>query len=198
MSILAKAFRAIDDGGVILVFGLAMDDDQRGPLTYGVLSSYFLCLADGEGRFYTAAQTAEALRKTGFVDITTTRLPKSEVIISARRPRAAAVTFARARSDTGLPSAPRSKLAALARLGRPKFLAYSFLFYLLGTTAAVREGATLPIGAWFYTLAFVACAHLMTHYANEYFDLLADSANPAPTRWTGGSRVLVRGTSDRK
>jgi 1,4-dihydroxy-2-naphthoate octaprenyltransferase len=33
----------------------------------------------------------------------------------------------------------------------------------------------------------------MTHYANDYFDLEADRANSTPTRWSGGSRVLVSG-----
>ncbi|HWZ90779.1 MAG TPA: prenyltransferase, partial [Polyangiaceae bacterium] len=34
----------------------------------------------------------------------------------------------------------------------------------------------------------------MTHYSNDYFDLEADRANSTPTRWSGGSRVLVSGT----
>jgi 1,4-dihydroxy-2-naphthoate octaprenyltransferase len=34
----------------------------------------------------------------------------------------------------------------------------------------------------------------MSHYANDYFDLDADRANATPTRWSGGSRVLVAGT----
>jgi 1,4-dihydroxy-2-naphthoate octaprenyltransferase len=33
----------------------------------------------------------------------------------------------------------------------------------------------------------------MTHYANDYFDLRADQANSTPTRWSGGSRILVGG-----
>ena len=33
----------------------------------------------------------------------------------------------------------------------------------------------------------------MTHYSNDYFDLDADRANSTPTRWSGGSRVLVSG-----
>ena len=33
----------------------------------------------------------------------------------------------------------------------------------------------------------------MTHYANDYFDYEADRANTTPTRWSGGSRVLVAG-----
>jgi 1,4-dihydroxy-2-naphthoate octaprenyltransferase len=33
----------------------------------------------------------------------------------------------------------------------------------------------------------------MTHYCNDYFDLAADVANPTPTHWSGGSRVLSEG-----
>jgi 1,4-dihydroxy-2-naphthoate octaprenyltransferase len=33
----------------------------------------------------------------------------------------------------------------------------------------------------------------MTHYSNDYFDLAADQANPTPTHWSGGSRVLPAG-----
>jgi 1,4-dihydroxy-2-naphthoate octaprenyltransferase len=33
----------------------------------------------------------------------------------------------------------------------------------------------------------------MTQYANDYFDYEADRANTTPTRWSGGSRVLVGG-----
>ena len=39
----------------------------------------------------------------------------------------------------------------------------------------------------------MTAAQLMTHYANDYFDLEADRANRTPTRWSGGSRVLPAG-----
>ncbi|KAI8825163.1 UbiA prenyltransferase family-domain-containing protein [Fimicolochytrium jonesii] len=42
-------------------------------------------------------------------------------------------------------------------------------------------------------LSFIWVTHLQTHYNNEYFDLQADLANDTPTKWTGGSRVLVDG-----
>ena len=37
----------------------------------------------------------------------------------------------------------------------------------------------------------MSAIQLMTHYANDYFDYEADRANDTPTRWSGGSRVLV-------
>jgi 1,4-dihydroxy-2-naphthoate octaprenyltransferase len=174
---LAKAHEALLPGGTVCVFGSVMHDDERGPAMYGVLSSYFLCLADGRGRFYTAAQIADAMRVAGFEDIERTLLPRSEVVLQGKK------------SD---PRAP-PKLVAFIRLGRPKFLAYSLLLYGLGAATVVHDGGGVRIAPFAHGLAFVWLAHLMTHYANERFDLVADAANVAPTGWTGGSRVLVEG-----
>jgi 1,4-dihydroxy-2-naphthoate octaprenyltransferase len=183
---LKRAFDCLPPGGAVMVFGSVMDDDEAGPLMYGVLSSYFLCLADGEGRFYTAEQIAEAMRDAGFVDIEKEALPRSEVLLRGVKRGAAAPGRA--------PGARAwSQLAAFVRLGRPKFLVYSLLLYGLGSAAVVHEGRAIGVARWGHGLAFVWCAHLMTHYCNEYFDLAADRANLAPTRWTGGSRVLVDG-----
>jgi 1,4-dihydroxy-2-naphthoate octaprenyltransferase len=79
------------------------------------------------------------------------------------------------------------------RLGRPKFLLYSALLYGLGATLAAFTGAPLRLDLYLRGQLFIWCVHLMTHYCNEYFDFEADRANPAPTAWTGGSRVLVDG-----
>jgi 1,4-dihydroxy-2-naphthoate octaprenyltransferase len=81
----------------------------------------------------------------------------------------------------------------LVRLGRPKYLLYSWVLYTLGVAAAAYMGHTPTLTAYVHGQLFVWCVHLMTHYCNEYFDLQADLANPAPTAWTGGSRVLVEG-----
>jgi 1,4-dihydroxy-2-naphthoate octaprenyltransferase len=172
---LAKAHEALPAGGSVCVFGSVMDDDERGPAMYGVLSSYFLCLAEGRGRFYTAAQMTAAMRGAGFGDIERTRLPRNEVVLRGVK---------RAPDDG-------ARIAAFIRLGRPKFLGYSLLSCGLGAAAVVHDGGSLSLARFAHGLAFVWLAHLMTHYANERFDLVADAANPAPTGWTGGSRVLV-------
>jgi 1,4-dihydroxy-2-naphthoate octaprenyltransferase len=89
---------------------------------------------------------------------------------------------------------PRKNVVGLlVRLGRPKYLLYSWILYTLGVVAAAYRGYPASLGTYLHGLLFVWCMHLMTHYCNEYFDLEADAANPAPTRWTGGSRVLVEG-----
>jgi 1,4-dihydroxy-2-naphthoate octaprenyltransferase len=58
---------------------------------------------------------------------------------------------------------------------------------------AVRLGAGFSRSAFALGQVVVTAAQLMTHYANDYFDLEADRANRTPTRWSGGSRVLVSG-----
>jgi 1,4-dihydroxy-2-naphthoate octaprenyltransferase len=198
---LARAFACLPEGGAVLVFGSAMRDDERGPLTYGVLSAYFLCLADGEGRFYTARQTAEAMRAVGFVDVEKRRLPRGEILLRAFKPRAdverrlprGEILLRAFKPRAGVRAGARARLAALVDLGRPRFLLYSLLFYGLGAAAAVRAGVAFGAASFLHGLAFVVGTHLMTHYCNDYFDLAADAENRAPTRWTGGSRVLVDG-----
>ncbi|MEO8214029.1 MAG: prenyltransferase [Myxococcales bacterium] len=88
----------------------------------------------------------------------------------------------------------RAALSAFVRLGRPQFLLGGFLLFGLGSAAAVAV-----LGSPFDRLAYavgqgaISCIQLMTHYANDYFDLRADQANTTPTRWSGGSRVLPGG-----
>ncbi len=127
---LQEAFDALPEGGAVCVFGSTVRDAETGPLSYGVLSSYFLCLAGGEGRFYTAAQVARAMREAGFSDIARTALPRHEVLLVGRK---------RAHARAGL----GAKLAALVRMGRPAFLVYSLLLYALGTAAAAHEGRAI-------------------------------------------------------
>ncbi|MAS36317.1 MAG: prenyltransferase [Anaerolineaceae bacterium] len=82
---------------------------------------------------------------------------------------------------------------ALIRLGRPHFLAGGVILYLLGVSMALYSGAALNVSALFWGQLVVTATQLMTHYANDYFDLGADQANRTPTVWSGGSRVLVNG-----
>ena len=81
-----------------------------------------------------------------------------------------------------------AKLVAFVRLGRPLFLVGGFVLYGLG---ALVSGATLDPARYALGQLIVTALQLMTHYANDYFDFEADIANTTPTRWSGGSRVLV-------
>lgn len=82
---------------------------------------------------------------------------------------------------------------ALVRLGRPLFLGGSVVLYALGAAVAVVHGHMIDPVLYLLGQAAVILFQLMTHYANDYFDYEADRANPTPTRWSGGSRVLVEG-----
>ncbi|MGN6109198.1 MAG: prenyltransferase [Kofleriaceae bacterium] len=86
-----------------------------------------------------------------------------------------------------------SALWAFVRLGRPLFLGGGFLLYALGAAIAALHGAAIDAGRYALGQAAVTALQLMTHYANDYFDYDADRANLTPTRWSGGSRVLVGG-----
>jgi len=79
------------------------------------------------------------------------------------------------------------------RLGRPLFLFGGILLHGLGVLIALSIGETLNIAALIWGQIAVTAFQLMTHYSNDYFDLEADAANPSPTRWSGGSRILPDG-----
>ncbi|HVV16593.1 MAG TPA: prenyltransferase [Polyangia bacterium] len=85
------------------------------------------------------------------------------------------------------------RLIAFVRLGRPQFLVGGFVLYGLGAALAVTGGVPFDRGRYLWGQAVVTLTQLMTHYANDYFDLEADRANLTPTRWSGGSRVLPGG-----
>jgi 1,4-dihydroxy-2-naphthoate octaprenyltransferase len=87
-----------------------------------------------------------------------------------------------------------ARLRAFIRLGRPQFLVGGFLLFALGSVLARVAGATIDWQRYAWGQATITTAQWMTHYSNDYFDLEADRANSTPTRWSGGSRVLVTGT----
>ena len=91
------------------------------------------------------------------------------------------------------PGAGVAKVVAFVKLGRPQFLIGGFLSFGLGAAAAVAGGARLDARAYAIAQAAITAFQLMTHYANDYFDLEADRANLTPTRWSGGSRILPSG-----
>jgi 1,4-dihydroxy-2-naphthoate polyprenyltransferase len=81
----------------------------------------------------------------------------------------------------------------LIRLGRPLFLIGGFALHALGVSMALVSGASLDPAALLWGQVAITAIQIMTHYSNDYFDLAADRANQTPTRWSGGSRVLVEG-----
>ena len=86
-----------------------------------------------------------------------------------------------------------ARLRAFLKLGRPHFLIGGMLLFALGSVLARAEGVAIDWGRYVWGQATITAAQWMTHYSNDYFDLAADRANSTPTRWSGGSRVLVSG-----
>jgi 1,4-dihydroxy-2-naphthoate polyprenyltransferase len=87
-----------------------------------------------------------------------------------------------------------ARLRAFLKLGRPQFLIGGLLLFALGSTLARAQGVGINWQRYVCGQATITAAQWMTHYSNDYFDLDADRANSTPTRWSGGSRVLVNGT----
>lgn len=87
-------------------------------------------------------------------------------------------------------------LLALLQLGRVHFLLGGFVLHALGVFMALYAGADFSFTALLWGQVAITSTQLMTHYANDYFDLEADIANQTPTNWSGGSRVLVTSRLD--
>ncbi|MBD5654058.1 MAG: prenyltransferase, partial [Candidatus Eremiobacteraeota bacterium] len=85
------------------------------------------------------------------------------------------------------------RLAAFARLSRLKFLVGGFAGGALGTLVAAYDGRGIVWTAYAAAQATISAFHLMTHYANEYFDRDADGFG-FRTPYSGGSGVLLDGT----
>ncbi len=73
------------------------------------------------------------------------------------------------------------------------FLVGGFVFHALGVVIALYQGVPLNPAALLWGQICITAIQWMTHYSNDYFDLEADRANPTPTNWSGGSRVLPDG-----
>ncbi len=86
-----------------------------------------------------------------------------------------------------------NQLIAFIRLGRPLFLVGGVILHALGVAIALSSGAHFNLAALIVGQIAISAPQWMTHYANDYFDLAADRANPTPTHWSGGSRVLPNG-----
>jgi 1,4-dihydroxy-2-naphthoate polyprenyltransferase len=85
------------------------------------------------------------------------------------------------------------RILSVLRMGRPHFLVGGLLLHWLGVAMGRSIGAPLNLPALLWGQAAITSIQLMTHYCNDYFDLKADLANPTPTHWSGGSRVLPLG-----
>jgi 1,4-dihydroxy-2-naphthoate octaprenyltransferase len=86
-----------------------------------------------------------------------------------------------------------AQLAAFVRLSRFKFLAGGFIGGAFGTAIAAYERGVVDWLAYALAQVTITGAHLMTQYANEYFDRESDALTTR-TAFSGGSGALVDGS----
>jgi 1,4-dihydroxy-2-naphthoate octaprenyltransferase len=84
------------------------------------------------------------------------------------------------------------KLLAFVRLARLKFLVGGFSGGALGTAIAAYETHAIDWIAYALAQLTITGAHLMTQFANEYYDRESDAITTR-TPYSGGSGVLVAG-----
>jgi 1,4-dihydroxy-2-naphthoate polyprenyltransferase len=95
-------------------------------------------------------------------------------------------------TSPSMPSIPTlDRVASFIRLGRPRFLMGGFVLYAGGAVLARPRVREIDLAMYVLGQCAITLTQLMTHYANDYFDVEADRHNRAATRWSGGSRVLV-------
>jgi len=95
-------------------------------------------------------------------------------------------------AERGVQVRPRLSTGLLLfRATRAPFLSATFVPVLLGMAVAARAGFFDVLTASITILA-ASAVHLGLNVANDVFDTLqgADDANPTPTKFSGGSRVL--------
>src|SRR5262245_30269609 len=85
-------------------------------------------------------------------------------------------------------------LGLLLRATRLPFLTATLVSVVLGLVIAAGD-APFHWGLALATIVAASAIHLGLNVANDIFDALsgADEANPTPTPFSGGSRVIVEG-----
>ena len=84
-------------------------------------------------------------------------------------------------------------IAAWWKLSRVPFLSVGLLPLILGYILAWRWGYKGPLGLYVLSMTAVILIMWMTYYMGEWNDLEGDRINQNFNRFTGGSRVLVKG-----
>lgn len=90
------------------------------------------------------------------------------------------------------PALPTSGIGLWIRTTRAPFLTASGMPVLLGAFAASWHAGVFALDRFLLTLGAVLCVHAGANVANDYYDYVtgADTINPQPTPFSGGSRVI--------
>ncbi|MFC3997673.1 methyltransferase [Nocardiopsis sediminis] len=81
--LLRRAYEALPEGGVALVYDALVDDDRRDPAN--LLRSLSMRLVTPGGSEYTAADCRGWLEAAGFTDVSTTPLTRSDALVVAHK-----------------------------------------------------------------------------------------------------------------
>lgn len=85
--LLRKAFAALVPGGLLCICAPFVDDDESGPLSSAILSPYFLCTVNGQGRHYSVKEVTAWVRESGFAELQGCALTPSDRVLVAIKPR---------------------------------------------------------------------------------------------------------------
>ncbi len=93
------------------------------------------------------------------------------------------------------PALPTRGAGLWIRTLRAPFLTASGMPVLLGAFAASRHAGIFAWDRFLLTMGAVLCVHAGANVANDYYDYVtgADTMNPEPTPFSGGSRVIQDG-----
>ena len=86
-TLMKRAFEALTPGGIVCIYAPFMNDRHTGPLKSAMLSPYFLCVVNGQGRHYSWQESSAWLSDAGFIDVTRVRLQRDDGVILAAKPR---------------------------------------------------------------------------------------------------------------
>ncbi len=84
--LMRKAYEAVESGGMVCIYTTFMNNDESGPPLSAVLSPYFLCTVNGEGRHYSWRETASWLHDTGFINLISVKLIRSDGVVLGFKP----------------------------------------------------------------------------------------------------------------
>jgi len=81
--LLKQAYSALPPKGSVCVFTPVSHENSVS--ANDLFSPYFLCLAEGQGKFYSKEQIVEWLNKNGFGNVSVQELPFDDAFITAQK-----------------------------------------------------------------------------------------------------------------
>lgn len=87
-TLLAKAYRALEPGGHLVIVACAEKDDETGPAHAAFMAAYLHTIASPEGRIYTPREFEQWYTEAGFEPMDRQYPGRFDVILRARKPAA--------------------------------------------------------------------------------------------------------------